>query len=219
MLQIYGSPLSSPSNKVCYVANYLNIPYELHFVNIGAGDQRKPEFLKINAFGKIPAIDDGGFTMGESNAIIQYLCSKQPSSLYPQDIKQRAVIDSWIEYSSQHVMLATSKIMFNTYFYKIANVAKDERSLQDGRQWLDKYLPVIEQQLTKTPYLAGKEITLADIAMIAALDTCEVTQVDLSAYTHLVAWRKKMMGEAFYTKQHENYAVAFNKMMSKFQNA
>ncbi len=218
MLQIYGSPLSSPSNKVCYVANYLNIPYEFYFINIGAGDQRKPEYLKINKFGKIPAIDDDGFTLGESNAIIQYLSSKHQSSIYPQDIKQRAIVDSWIDYSSLHVMVATSKIMFNTHFYKFADIAKDERSLQDGRQFLEKYLPIVEKQLTDTPFLAGKEITLADIAMIAALDTCEVAHVDLSAYTHLVAWRKKIMNEAFYKKQHENYAASFNKIMSKLTN-
>lgn len=214
MLQIYGSPLSSPSNKVCYVANYLNIPYEYHTINLGSGDQRKPEYLKINFFGRIPAIDDQGFTMGESNAIIRYLSDKQQSALYPQDLKQRALVDQWMDFAAQHVSIATAKIMFNTYFYKFANIALDERSLQDGRQFIEKYLPIIEQQLAKTPYLTGNTITLADIAMLSALDVCEVGHVDLSAYSHLIAWRKKLMGETFYKNCHESYAATFNKIMS-----
>src|SRR5579883_873877 len=93
MLQIYGTPLSSPTNKVRYVANYLGIPYDFHRVNLAAGEQRKPEFMKINPLGKIPAIQDEGFTLAESNAIIRYLATKNNSNLYPTDLQQRALVD------------------------------------------------------------------------------------------------------------------------------
>lgn len=214
MLQIYGSPLSSPTNKVRYTASYLNIPSEFHMINLGAGEQRKPEFLKINPLGRVPAIDDAGFTLGESNAIIRYLSATQKSAIYPQDLQQRAITDQWIDFASQHIMLALGKIMFNTFFYKFASIEKDERSLQDGRHFIGNYLPLVEQQLAKNAYITGKELTLADITLLAALDACELCQIDLSEYPAIHAWRKKLMSAAFYQSIHESYTATFNKIMA-----
>jgi glutathione S-transferase len=215
MLHIYGSPLSSPTNKVRYVVNYLDVPNEFHIINVGAGEHGKLEFLKINPFGKIPAIDDNGFMLAESNAIIRYLADKQQSVIYPRDLQQRALVDQWIDYASQHIALATSKIMLNTYFYKLFNIEKDERSLQDARHFLGKYIPVVEQQLSYHEYITGKLITLADFALLSALDVCEMSQVDLPSYSHISAWRKKLMSELFYQACHENYAATYNKIMAK----
>lgn len=217
MLKIYGIPVSSPTNKVRYVANYLNISYEFIPVNLGAGEHKTPTYLNINPLGKVPAMDDDGFHLAESNAISRYLASKSKATLYPSDLQSRAIVDQWIDYSSQHVMIALSRIMFNTYFYKFAGIEKDERSLQDGHKFIAQYLPVVEQQLSQHNYLAGDKMTLADIAMLAALDTCELAEVDLSPYSHLNKWRKKLMSESFYTKCHESYAVAFNNLMKTRQ--
>ena len=213
MLQIYGSPLSSPTNKVRYVANYLGLPFEFRIINLGAGEQRQPEYLKINPLAKVPAIDDNGFCLGESNAIIRYLADKAQNRIYPKDLQQRAIVDQWIDYASQHVMLSLTKIMFNMHFYQFANIAKDERSLEDGRKFIGTYLPVLEQQLTKNKYMAGSTFTLADIVMIASLDVCEMCKVDLSVFPHLSAWRNKLMTEAFYTKCHPSYSVMFENVM------
>lgn len=218
MLHIYGSPLSSPTNKVRFVANYLKMPSEFHIVNLSAGENRTPEFLKINSLGKIPAINDDGFTLAESNAIVRYLCDKNHSTLYPKELKARAVVDQWIDYASQHVMLALARIMFNTYFYKVAGANQDERSLQDGRKFINTYLPLIEQQLTRNAFIAGSTMTLADIVMIAALDTIELCEINMSTYTHINTWRKKLMSESFYQDCHESYASSFNKMLGKIFN-
>ncbi|MHB1949205.1 MAG: glutathione S-transferase family protein [Gammaproteobacteria bacterium] len=213
MLHIYGSPLSSPTNKVRYVANYLEIPYEFHVINLGSGQQSQPEFLKINPLGKVPAIDDDGFTLGESNAIIRYLADKQSSLLYPRDLQKRAIIDQWMDYAAQHVAIALGRIMYNTYFYKFAKVEIDERSLQDGRRFISLYLPKIENQLKQSAYLADNTVTLADIGMLATLDTCEACQVELSEFPHIVTWRNKLMKEAFYQKCHESYTESLNKVI------
>lgn len=213
MLTIYGSPLSSPTNKVRYVANYLKLSYEFKFINLGAGDQRQPEYLKINPYGRIPAINDDGFKLAESNAIIRYFADKQNSPIYPKELHQRALVDQWIDYSSQHVLLALSRIMFNTYFYTYAGVEKDERSLQDGRKFIYQYLPVLEDQLKNNTYIAADVLTLADIAMVAALDVVELSGIDLSPYPQLEKWRKKLMAASFYQDCHESYTASFNKII------
>ena len=122
-------------------------------------------------------------------------------------------VDQWMDFASQHVALATSKIMMNTHLYKIINAPQDERSLQDGHKFISQFLPMIDQQLTSQNFIAGENITLADIALISALDTCELIDIDLSPYKHLTAWRKKLMSASFYTKQHTSYTDSFNKIL------
>ena len=79
MLKIYGADLSGPANKVRFVANYLGLKYDYVVVKLREGEHQKPEFLKINPIGKIPAIEDDGFTLFESNAICRYLADKNNS--------------------------------------------------------------------------------------------------------------------------------------------
>ena len=219
MLHIYGSMLSSPTNKVRYLVNFLQLPYEFHPVNLGAKEHRQPEFLKINPFGRIPAIDDNGFKLAESNAIIRYLAAKSQSTIYPDDLQQRALIDQWIDFSSAHVLLALNKIMFNTYFYKFAGIPQDMHALRDGQQLINQFLPIIENQLTHSTYLLNNTFTVADIAMLAALDVAECCQVDLTAFSHLTEWRKKLMGENFYSSVHSSYADMFNNILSQLNKA
>ncbi len=219
MLQIYGSPLSSPTNKVRYVANFLGIPFEFHSINLTVGEHRQPEFLKINPLGKIPVINDAGFTLGESNAIIRYLADKQQNSIYPRDLKQRALVDQWLDEVSQHVHLSIRKILFNTHIYKIRKITADERALQEGRQELARELVLVEQQLANSPNLAAEHITLADIALLSALDASELVKLELSIYPYLNAWRNRLMQESFYKDCHVNYTVGFQELLARATQA
>jgi len=215
MINFYSFPLSSPGNKVSYIMNYLNIPYEYHHINLAFGEHHKPEYLKVNPYAKIPAIDDDGFKLAESNAIICYLASKYKSEIYPADIKKRAVINQWLDYASQHIMMSFARIMFNTYFYKMAKTTPDERSLQDGHNFLNKNLPVVEAELSRFKYIAGNDLTLADFSMLASMDTAELSKVDLSIYPHISAWRNKLMTQDFYLKCHTNYAESFHNTIAQ----
>ncbi len=209
MLVLYSNPLSSPANKIRFLLNYLAIPYDLKIVNIGAGEQQQSDFLKINPYGKVPAIDDNGFRLAESNAILRYLADKHHSSLYPKNLEERAIVEQWLDFAANHIAMATAKVMFNTYFYRLKGVAKDERSLQDGRLWLDNYLPMLEKQLAKQAYIAGNNLTIADFSLLAALDTVELININLTPYPYLKAWRQNLMAESFYQDCHSSYAAAF----------
>ena len=213
MLQLYFSPLSSPSNKVRYVINYLGINAEFHNVNLGAGEQYSPEYLKINPFAKVPAINDEGFNLAESNAIIRYLANIHNSTLYPVDFKARAIVDEWIDYASQHIAIPLGKIMFNTYFYKMAKATIDERSLEDGNKFINKNLPNVEKQLTSHKYITGATLTLADFVLLSSLDVCELSNIDLSIYPHIQVWRNKLIAEAFYQNCYSSYTDMFHKIV------
>lgn len=212
MLKIYGADLSAPANKVRFVANYIGAEYEYIQVKIREGENRKESFLQMNPFGKIPTLDDDGFYLFESNAICRYLCDKYESELYPKDIKQRAVVDQWIDFSTIHIGGAMSKILFNTIFAPIIGVEVDARALEDGNNFLGKYLPVLEQHLGKNTYLTGESISLADITLLATLDPAEVVRYDLDGYKNIAAFRAKLKSQEFYTRCFFEYGEALKRM-------
>ncbi len=205
MLKIYGSDLSAPANKVRFTANALGLAYEYVRVNLRAGEHRIPAYKQVHPANKVPAIDDDGFRLFESNAIIRYLADKQGSPLYPQDLKQRALVEQWMDFGSMHVGAALSKVVFNRIFAPIRGVPIDENSLKEGLGFLDRFLPVVDEQLAKTKFLAGDGMTLADINLLALLDPAEAAQIDLKPYKHLYAWRENLRQQSFYTQCHKEY--------------
>lgn len=215
MLKIYGSDLSSPANKVRFVANYLNLKYDYIFVNLREGAQHKPEFLKINPVGKIPAIDDDGFTLFESNAICRYLADKQNSPIYPKSLKERAVVEEWLDFGSMHVGAAVSKVVYNRIFAPIRKIAVDEVSLKEGLEFLTRFLPIVDHQLVKNKYLLGDQITLADFNILAGLDPVEAALIDISQYGRIIRWRNELKKQEFYTKCHKEYGESLKQPTSR----
>ena len=211
MLKIYGSDLSAPANKVRFAANALGLKYEYQKVDLRSGENRKPEFLTLHPAGKIPVIDDDGFVLFESNAIIRYLADKHNSPLYPKPLTQRAAVDQWIDFGSMHVGAALSKVLYNRIFAPLRGIPVDENSLKEGLGFLERFLPVVEQQLRKTKHLAADELTLADLNLLALLDPAEVTAIDLSAYPKLSGWRTGLKAQDFYTKCHKEYGESLRK--------
>lgn len=212
MLKIYGADLSSPANKVRFVAHALDLEYEYIRVSIKDGENRKEEFLRLHPAGKIPVIDDDGFILFESDAICRYLAIKHNSPLYLPDLRQRALIDQWMDFVNIHVGGALSKVLFNRVFAPFAKVAVDERAISDGIALLNKFLPVIDQQLQKGGYIATDKMTLADLALLATLDPAEVAQVSLTPYERIVQWRKELKKKEFYTRCHKEYGERLKNM-------
>ena len=214
MLKIYGANLSAPANKVRMTANVLGIAYEYVQVKIREGDNRKPEYLKLHPAGKVPVINDNGFVLFESDAIVKYLANSVLSPLYPDEFKQRAVIDQWMDFIALHVGSAMGRVLFNRVFASFAKIPVDERSLNDGLKFLDRFLPVVDQQLAKGRYIASNNFSLADISLLATLDPAEVAGVELSSYEHIVKWRAGLIRKDFYTKCHTSYDEALKAMMA-----
>ena len=215
MLKFYGSDLSSPSNKVRFTANYLNLPHEYQRVNLRNGEQKQEWFLKLNPVGKIPVMDDDGFVLFESGAICKYLASKTKSEIYPQDLTQKAMVDQWIDFGSLHVGAAVSRVVFNRLFAPLRHIEVDERSLKEGLTFLDQFLPIVEKQLTDNKFIAGNQLSLADINLLAALDPAEISGIDLYKYSQLSQWRSQLKGQEFYTKCHKEYGESLKQSIKK----
>jgi glutathione S-transferase len=212
MLKIYGVEFSNNVNKVRFVANALGLDYELIKIDVLKGEQRSQEYLKINPVGKVPAIDDQGFLLFESSAISKYLADKHNSFYYPRDLERRAIIDQWIDFSNIHVQTALGRVFFNRVVAPSQGLEVDGRSASYGTKLLESYLPVIDAQLAKHGFLAGGEISLADLNLLSILDPAEVSGVELSRYQYLYKWVNKLRQQDFYTMCHSDYKEALAKI-------
>src|SRR5436190_13308747 len=103
MIILYGIDPSPPSNKTRFVANALGIEYEFKRVNLAGGEGQDETHLKLHPAGKVPVLQDGDFILFESNAIIRYLADKVDSNIYPEELKRRAIVDQWLDFSSVHI--------------------------------------------------------------------------------------------------------------------
>ena len=215
MLTIYGSDLSGPAIKVRLTASFLGIEHKWQALNLREGEQKKEWFLKINPVGKIPAIDDDGFHLFESNSICRYLCDKNNAPLYPKDTHQRAIIDQWIDYSSFHIGANLMPIVYNRVFAPIRGIPVNERAITDGIEFLKQYIPIIENQLSEHKYLVSQTISLADIVLLSLLEPAEVAKVDLSVYPKVSAWRADLRKQSFYTSCCKDYGETLKAMMAR----
>jgi len=208
MLKIYGHFLSMPTNKVRLCVRYLGLPHEYIHVDLQGGEHLKPEYLEINAAGRVPAIDDSGFTLSQSDAICKYLCALSgPSSFYPADTKKQAEINQWIDFSSQHILQAVARLFFNRVITKMIGEDPDTASIKTGESMLSRDLPLLETQLKGRDYIMGDHITLADISLVAALEPSEMCGVDLKPYPSIVKWRERLAAREFYQRVHKRFGA------------
>jgi len=205
MLTIYGSDLSGPAIKVRLTASILGIDYKWRLVNLREGEQKQEWFLKINPVGKVPAIDDDGFCLFESNAICKYLCDKNNSPMYPKDVKKRAVIEQWIDYVSVHIGANFIPVVYNRLFASLRGLPVNEKAITDGLEALKLYFPLVENQLAQHKYIVSQEISLADIVLLSLLEPAEMAQIDLSLYPKVTAWRNGLKKQSFYTSCYKEY--------------
>lgn len=213
MIKLYGFQPSFPVNRVRLCLNALDLEYQLVPINPLAEENKTEEFLKLSPSGKIPALDDDGFALFESNAIMKYLCRKHKSDFYPNDITSQANVDKWLDFTTIHLGNGIAKVLFNKFIAGIIDAPVDEQTMTDGYAFIERFLTVIDKQLGTSSYLASNSMTIADFCLLATVDPLEVIEVNVNDYPNVKAWREKLMQESFYKKMHNSYAEMLEEIM------
>lgn len=190
MITLYGLELSFPVNRVRMCLNALNLDYEFISVNPLAGETQTEPYLKLHPAGKVPAFDDDGFILFESNAIMKYLCRKQNSDYYPSDINDQAKVDQWLDFTTIHLANGINKVFFNKVVAPMIKADVDEKSIEDGYNFIKRFLPIINDQLAASTYLATDSMTIADFCLLGTIDPIELIDIDITEYPHIDTWRK-----------------------------
>ncbi len=154
---------STPNGrKVSIMLEEVELPYEVHPINIGQGEQYDPEFLEISPNNKIPAIvdRDNGYSMFESGAILIYLAEKTGSKLYPTEHFRRLDTLQWLMFQMGNVGPFFGQTHHFSRFAKEKIPYAIERYVNETK----RLYGVMDRRLEQVAYLAGDDYTIADVA-------------------------------------------------------
>ncbi|MGH6891090.1 MAG: glutathione S-transferase N-terminal domain-containing protein [Dongiaceae bacterium] len=188
MIDVYTWPTPN-GHKVHIALEELDLPYNVHAVDIGAGDQFKPEFLKISPNNRIPAIVDQEGPKGkplslfESGAILIYLAEKTGRLLAAKGAARYGAIQ-WLMFQMANIgaMLGQAH-HFRTYAPENIPYAIERYTNEAKRLY-----GVLDRRLGEAAYLAGAEYGIADIATFPWLRSWERQGVTLSDYPNVQRW-------------------------------
>lgn len=188
MLTIYGIE-SNNTVKVLLTAEEVGCSYQFNHLNLLKGEHKTPEHIARHPLGKVPAIDDGGDCLYESNAICRYLAVKNKSPLYAGDALQLGHIDQWVDLLTQHIGKWISVFFFEEIVRpKFLQQEPKQAEMDEAQGFLDEQLPVMDKQLQDKPFLLGEQLTIADTIAMSYIQIHEVTSVDLSQYENIMRW-------------------------------
>ncbi|KAI9201063.1 hypothetical protein LWI28_017496 [Acer negundo] len=167
-VKVYGPPLSTAVSRVLACLLEKDVQFQLTPINLSKGEQKKPEFLKMQPFGQVPAFEDENISLFESRAICRYICEKYPEKgnkgLYGTNPLAKASIDQWLEAEGQTFNPPSSVLVFQLAFAPLMKLKQDETLIRQNEAKLSKVLDVYEKRLGESRFLAGDEFSLADLS-------------------------------------------------------
>jgi glutathione S-transferase len=193
-MKLYHFPLSPNSRRVVAVLHYLNLDCELEVVDLSKGEQMNESFLKLNPNHMIPTLVDGDFVLWESNAIMQYVCSKVPNStLFPSDPRVQADINRWLFWQASHFGSACSVFIFEWVIKKFFMSAEaDLQEVAKGEERFHRFAQVLEEHLKGRIWLVGDQVTLADFSVGSFLDLAELAKYPMTPYVEIPRWYRNL---------------------------
>ena len=193
-MRLYTHSISSNSRRVNMVVAALNADVEVVEINLASEDDRR-RLGEVNPNCKIPVLEDNGFVLWESCAIMQYLADKtaqqtgEPSPLYPWDIQVRADINRWMFWASQHFSASVAVLTWERIWKGfVTGQPADPREEARGSEDVTQCAAVLDGHLKDRTWLVGDHVTLADYAVAAPLMYRARASLPVDQYPHLLAW-------------------------------
>ena len=182
-MKIFGDSNSGNCLKVKWVCDYLGLRYSWVEIDTMAGGSRTPEFLELNPFGQVPAVDfEDGRRLAQSNAIIRYLA--RDSDLVPKDAFAAARMDAWLFWEQYSHEPYVAVCRFQVVYLGKPQSELDPNLVKRGYAALDQ----LEQRLSSTRYLLGGGFSVADVALLAYTRVAHEGGFDLARHCAIRRW-------------------------------
>jgi glutathione S-transferase len=196
MIKLYDFPMSPRARKPRIVLAEKGLQYEKVTVDITKSEQKKPEYLAINPYGKVPALQDDGVNVYESTIITEYLNDKYPNPpLLPSDTGQRARARVLMHYGDNPYDNALGALVGQVFFKPKGQA--DQDVIAKARQDLDVCFERLERELGSGDYLLGVQFTLADVCFVTWAPLFGPLQVEIPNHCSRVqAWFKRVQERA-----------------------
>jgi glutathione S-transferase len=199
MIKLWGRANSSNVMKVVWLLQELGVPYERVDVGGPFGGTATPAYRAMNPLGVVPTLEEDGFTLFESNAIMRYLCNTQPAptAFYPQAARARAQIDCWLDFQQTALTKPQS-----TVFQGLVRTAPEHRNhaaiaaavTEAARIWA-----ILDARLSRHDYITGDNLTVADIASGVHVHRWFIMPIEgRPDAPHLHAWYQRLLQRPAY---------------------
>ncbi|KAJ1531003.1 hypothetical protein ONE63_005835 [Megalurothrips usitatus] len=167
-LKLYFDLLSQPSRALKIFFDIAKVPFEPCPVALRNGEHKQEPYLSVNRFGRVPAIDDDGFKLSESVAIVRYVANKYgvPNNWYPKDLKGQAVVDEFLEWHHLDLRLGCAMYFQSKLLIPMmTGKPPSDKAVQMYENRMNSSLDNIENMWLGDgrPFLTGHQISIADL--------------------------------------------------------
>ena len=186
-MTLHGIWLSGPTYKAGLALSVMGQPFAYKHIDLRAGAHKKPEYLAINRFGQVPALEDGDLKLCQSGSILLYLADKF-GKMGGKTPEQKARVREWLFWEFDRLAAniyrprAIKRGFFkadDSVYAMYANMAKDA-------------LKVLDTELGSGPFLVGDEATIADLAVYGDVAYAGEAEIDLGPYPNVKAWMARV---------------------------
>lgn len=195
-MKLYCDPLSTSSRPVIMLVRDFDIDIEIVTVNLFANENQEPGFLALNPLGTVPVLEDDGFVLTESNAILKYLSVRFNLPVYPRELQAQIRVDEMLarfisNFNAYHGICGTYPRMLPQLAWLNEVTKADMAAL--GAYGSGRYLTVLDQQLAQGgPFVCGPDLSIADYAGISLVTLADFVAFDFSPYPAVQAWLARM---------------------------
>ncbi|MEL7028887.1 MAG: glutathione S-transferase family protein [Pseudomonadota bacterium] len=195
-MKLFGFPYSHNTRKVLATLHATGLACEFEIVDIVAKKSYDADYVAMNPTGLTPCLQDGDFTLWESNAILIYLCEKAgDTTLWPADSQARADVLRWLFWQNAHWNPGLDIILIERLVKRLeAGEGPDPAEERRGEDFFHKQeaAPALEGILSSRDFVTGAAPTLADFAVASHLQYKDVAAYPLDRYPNIRAWYERV---------------------------
>jgi glutathione S-transferase len=195
-MKLYMHPASTTCRPILlFIADH-QLSVEQQVVNIMTGEQYAPAFAAINPNNFVPVLEDDGFRLTESSAILKYLADKIESPAYPKELRQRARVNEVMDWFNTNLYRTFGYGLCYAQLldpYKLPDPRGQQLLVEAGKRNAERFLSILDEHMLGTrTCLTGDDITIADYFASGILSLGEVIGCNFAQYPNVLRWNRQM---------------------------
>jgi glutathione S-transferase len=192
MLKLWGRTSSINVRKVLWTLQALDVPFERVDAGLSFGIVKTPEYVAKNPNAMIPLLEDGDFSLWESNVIVRYLCAKYAhGTLYPTSIEQQFDAERWMDWQQTTLNNASREAFYQ--WIRVKPELRNHTLIAKSVAETEPLLQMIDNQLSSGDYLAGDHLTMADIPIACEIHRWWGLPQPRPAWVNIERWYVQML--------------------------
>jgi glutathione S-transferase len=187
-LRLWGRLSSINVRKVVWSLQEIGVPFERIDAGLDFGLVHTPEYAARNPNQLVPLLQDGDFSLWESNVIVRYLCARYAAAdtLYPHDLQRRFDAERWMDWQQTTLNPAGSPAF--KQLFRVPPERRQPALIEASQRAMAPLLAMLDAQLARQPWLAGERFTMADIPAACDIHRWWALPFDQPAVPHLRDW-------------------------------